>query len=58
MLYHNLMKLLLWWDMYIERGFLEWEYGSCCFPDTDLYHKLKAMLDVGMTDLDHDTFDE
>lgn len=57
MLYHNLMKLFLWWNKLIQIAFAQWEYGSP-YPDTDLYHKLTAMLDINPMDITYDTFDE
>lgn len=57
MLYHNLMKLFLWWNKLIQIGQMRWEYGSP-YPDTDLYYKLAAMLDIDTLQIDYDTFDE
>ena len=57
MLYSNLMKLFLWWNKLIQIAFAQWEYGSP-YPDTDLYHKLVAMLDINPMDITYDTFDE
>lgn len=57
MLYANLMKLFSWWNKLIQIAFAQWEYGSP-YPDTDLYHKLVAMLDINPMDITYDTFDE